>query len=156
MKLSELKQQLENLTAVNFLLPDMSFVPNHFHITEAGITTKKFIDCGGTVRSTKNITLQLWTADDFRHRLEPQKLLKILDMAESLFDGEDLEVVVEYQSATIGLYGLNTDGVNFILTPTQTDCLAQDACGVPVKTKLKLSELHSDTATSCTPGGGCC
>lgn len=77
-------------------------------------------------------------------------------MAEPLFAGEDLEVIIEYQSATIGLYSLNADGVNFLLTSTQTDCLAQDACGIPVKTKLKLSELHADTAASCSPGGGCC
>lgn len=156
MKLSELKQQLEKLSTVQFLLPDNTFVPNHFHITEAGVTTKNFIDCGGTVRTTKNITLQLWTADDFQHRLEPQKLLKILDIAEPLFNNEDLDVVIEYQSATIGIYNLDTDGINLLLTPTQTDCLAQDACGTPVKTKLKLSELHSNTANTCTPGGGCC
>ena len=156
MKLSELKQQLESLSTLSFLLPDGTFVPNHFHITEAGLVTKNFIDCGGTIRSTKNITLQLWTANDYSHRLEPQKLIKILDIAEPLFNSEDLDVVVEYQSATIGLYGLNTNGVNFLLTSTQTDCLAQDACGTPVKTKLKLSELHTDTVASCTPGGGCC
>lgn len=156
MKLSELKQQLENLASVSFLLPDKSFVPNHFHITEAGLTTKNFIDCGGTVRNTKNISLQLWTANDYDHRLEPQKLIKILNIAEPLFNGEDLEIEVEYQSATIGLYGLDTDGVNFLLTAKQTDCLAQDTCGTPVKTKLILSELHTDTASACTPGGGCC
>lgn len=43
MKLSELKQQLENLNTVTFLLPDNTFVANHFHITEAGITTKNLL-----------------------------------------------------------------------------------------------------------------
>jgi hypothetical protein len=156
MKLSELKLQLENITSVSFLLPDNTFVPNHFHITEAGITTKHFIDCGGTVRNTKHISLQLWTANDYDHRLEPQKLIKILTMAEPLFNGEDLEVEVEYQSETIGLYGIDTDGVNFLLTSKQTDCLAQEACGTPVKTKLVLSEISTGTANACTPGGGCC
>ncbi|PZR12621.1 MAG: hypothetical protein DI539_19720 [Flavobacterium psychrophilum] len=156
MRLSEFKKQLESLNSLSFLLPEGTFVPNHFHITEAGITTKNFIDCGGTVRSTKNITFQLWTADDYQHRLEPQKLLKIIDIAEPLFQGEDHNVVIEYQSATVGVYGLDSDGVNFLLTPTQTDCLAQDACGIPVKTKLKLSELNTNATTSCSPGGGCC
>ena len=155
MKLSELKQQLAQLKSLSFLLPDNTFVPSHFHITEAGLVTKNFIDCGGTVRTTKTITLQLWTANDYNHRLEPHKLLKILDMARPLFSNEDFEVNIEYQSATIGIYGLETDGVNFLLTPTQTDCLAQEACGTPVKTKLILSELN-DTNTVCTPGGGCC
>lgn len=155
MTLSELKQQLEQLKTLSFLLPDNTFVPSHFHITEAGLVTKNFIDCGGTIRSTSTIYLQLWTANDYQHRLEPEKLLKILDMAQPLFGNEDLEVNIEYQSATIGIYGLSTDGINFLLTPTQTNCLAQEACGTPVKTKLILSELN-DTNTVCTPGGGCC
>ncbi|MEI7863404.1 MAG: DUF6428 family protein, partial [Planctomycetota bacterium] len=33
------------------MLPDKSFVPAHFHITEVGRVQKDFIDCGGTVRS---------------------------------------------------------------------------------------------------------
>lgn len=155
MKLSELKQQLGQLKTLSFLLHDNTFVPSHFHITEAGLVTKNFIDCGGTIRSTATISLQLWTANDYQHRLEPEKLLKILDMAQPLFGNEDLEVNIEYQSTTIGIYGLSTDGLNFLLTPTQTDCLAQQACGTPVKTKLILSELN-DTNTVCTPGGGCC
>lgn len=137
------------------MLPDNTFVPNHFHITEAGLVTKDFIDCGGTVRTTKTISLQLWTANDYSHRLEPQKFLRILDMAQPLFGDEDSEVNIEYQSATIETYGLETDGVNFLLTPTQTDCLAQEACATLAKPKLKLSELN-DTNTVCTPGGGCC
>lgn len=156
MKLSELKSQLENLNSVSFLLPNGTFVPNHFHITEAGITTKHFIDCGGTIRNTKNISLQLWTANDYDHRLEPQKLTKILNIAEPLFNDEDLEIEIEYQLDTIGLYGLDTDGVNFLLTPKQTNCLAQDACGTPAKSKLVLSEINTGTANACTPGGGCC
>lgn len=155
MKLSELKRQLGELKALSFMLPDNTFVPNHFHITEAGLVTKNFIDCGGTIRTAMTISLQLWTANDYSHRLEPQKLLKILDMARPLFGNDDLEVNIEYQSATIGIYGLAFDGVNFLLTPTQTDCLAQDTCGTPAKTKLILSELN-DTTTVCTPGGGCC
>lgn len=50
MKLSEIKTHLESATAVNFQLPNGTFVPEHFHVTEVGIITKNFVDCGGKVR----------------------------------------------------------------------------------------------------------
>jgi hypothetical protein len=50
MKLKEIQQALVGMDAVNFQLPDKSFVPAHFHVTEVGKVTKKFIDCGGVVR----------------------------------------------------------------------------------------------------------
>lgn len=50
MKLSEIKQILETAETVNFKLEIGSFVPEHFHVTEVGVISKHFIDCGGTVR----------------------------------------------------------------------------------------------------------
>ena len=50
MKLSEIKTILETVETVNFRLPDGSYVPEHFHVTEVGVVTRNFIDCGGTVR----------------------------------------------------------------------------------------------------------
>jgi hypothetical protein len=46
MKLSAVKQYLATAEAVNFQLPDGSFVPEHFHVTEVGLITRHFIDCG--------------------------------------------------------------------------------------------------------------
>jgi hypothetical protein len=39
-------------------------VPEHFHVTEVGVVTKDFIDCGGTVRHEKVANFQLWDAND--------------------------------------------------------------------------------------------
>jgi hypothetical protein len=147
MKLSEFKQHLDSLSQLNFIQPNGNFVPRHFHITEAGLTTKHFIDCGGTVRMEKVASLQLWVADDFEHRLEPQKLQNIIASAQALFGNEDLDVEIEYQAETINRFGLDFNGNNFLLTAKQTDCLAKDHCGIP-STKIKN--------TSCKPGSGCC
>ena len=154
MKLSELKSAVEGLDSIAFQLPDGTFVPQHFHFTEAGLVTRHFIDCGGTIRLEKTINFQLWIADDTGHRLEPHKLLKIIAKYESLFRTEDLEIEAEYQGETIGRYGIGFNGQYFQLMAKQTDCLAKDNCGVPEKKKVKLSELTA--AASCTPGGGCC
>ncbi|MBK9590985.1 MAG: hypothetical protein IPO32_05575 [Crocinitomicaceae bacterium] len=157
MKLSEIKKHLETVNDVTFQLPDGSIVPIHFHVTEVGQITKHFIDCGGTVRNEKKVNFQLWEANDFDHRLAPQKLLNIISLSENKLGIEDSEIEVEYQSNTIGKYDLGFDGKNFLLLNKQTDCLAKDNCGIPVeKLKLKMSDLSAKADSCCTPGGGCC
>lgn len=156
MKLSDIKTQLNKISKVNFVLPNGTIVPEHFHVTEVGLITKDFIDCGGTIRHEKVVNFQLWEANDFDHRLAPQKLLNILALSETVIGKEDLEIEVEYQAETIGKYGLEFNGDHFVLTSKHTNCLASDSCGIPAeKVKLNLSELITNQAC-CTPGGGCC
>src|SRR3954468_4336419 len=106
MRLSELKNKLSELDAVNFIQPAGQPVPAHFHVTEVGLTTKYFIDCGGTVREEKYVNFQLWEANDKEHRLTPDKLSGIIDLSEKTLSLGDFEVEVEYQTNTIGRYGL--------------------------------------------------
>jgi len=156
MKLSEIKMQLNQLETIRFKLPNGEFVPSHFHITEVGKITKDFIDCGGIIRHETVTNFQLWEANDYDHRLHPEKLLNIINLSEELLGIQDSEIEVEYQGSTIGKYGLEFDGKTFLLTSKSTDCLAKDLCGVPkVKKKLQLSEL-APAESCCTPGGGCC
>jgi hypothetical protein len=155
MKLSAIKTQLEGLPQVNFLLPNGSQVPAHFHVTEVGQVSKKYIDCGGTLREESKVTFQLWEDGDVDHRLAASKLLNIIDLAERLLSIPDLEVEVEYQGNTIGRYGLDFNGTDFLLTATQTDCLAKDKCGIPMeKPKIRLSSIAQGPI--CTPNSGCC
>lgn len=149
MKISEVKNALSALDAVNFRLPDGSLVPQHFHVTEVGLVTKHFIDCGGTERKETIANFQLWEAGDYDHRLAPQKFLHILDLCKSVLGESDYEIEVEYQQSTIGKFGLNFDGSDFVLTNKHTDCLAKDACGIPDKSESKAS-------AGCTPATGCC
>lgn len=155
MKLSDIKKHLSTAEAVNFELQNGTMVPEHFHVTEVGVVTKHFIDCGGTVRNEKVANFQLWDANDFEHRLKPQKLLNIIGLSEKVLGMEDLEIEVEYQNDTVGKYGLDFNGKNFVLTSKQTACLASDNCGIPAdKQKIALGALTP--ANACTPGGGCC
>jgi len=157
MKLSEIKKHLNGAEAVNFELEDGTKVPEHFHVTEVGVVTKQFIDCGGTVRNEKVANFQLWDADDFEHRLKPAKLLNIIALSEKVLGMEDLEIEVEYQSQTIGKYDLAFNGNDFVLLAKQTNCLAQDKCGLPPeKPKTTFVNLSTGDQNSCTPGGGCC
>lgn len=157
MKLSEIKQILTTVEAVNFQLPDEKFVPEYFHVTEVGLITKNFIDCGGVVRKETVVNFQLWDANDYEHRLKPQKLIHIIELSEKVLGIEDFEIEVEYQNTTIGKYDLGFNGKDFLLLNKTTACLAQEQCGIPSeKPKLKLTQLNTDEANSCTPGGTCC
>ena len=170
MTLEQIKKQLSTAEAVNFELQNGTTVPEHFHVTEVGVVTKHFIDCGGTVRNEKVANFQLWDANDFEHRLKPQKLLNIIKLSEKVLGMEDLEIEVEYQAEiedsqtqknqikrlqTIGKYDLEFNGKSFVLVSKRTACLASDACGIPQeKQKVNLSEVTPQN--SCKPGGGCC
>ncbi len=152
MKLSAFKEVLKSKLTIGFELPNGTMVPNHFHVTEVGQINKRFIDCGGTVRNENVVNFQLWEANDYDHRLHPEKLVNIIELSEKVLEIEDAEIEVEYQGETIGKYGLEYEGGNFLLTSKLTDCLAKDKCGIPEeKLKVPLSNLNS-----CTPGSGCC
>lgn len=157
MKLSEIKKHLATAEAVNFKLPTGAYVPENFHVTEVGLVTKHFIDCGGTVRLEKVVNFQLFTANDFDHRLKPKKLSNIITLSENKLGIGDLEIEVEYQSDTISKYGLHFNGKDFQLVPKHTACLASDACGIPqTKQNVQLKELQTANQSCCTPGSGCC
>ncbi len=155
MTIQEIKEILKTSESLKFQLEDGSQVPSHFHVTEVGIVTKDFIDCGGTRRFEKVANFQLWNADDTDHRLEPGKLLSIIELSEKTLGMGNLDIEVEYQSSTIGKYKLaHQDGV-FILKSTLTACLAPDLCVPESKSNVEFS-LIGDGSNSCTPGGGCC
>ena len=157
MKLSEIKSILEKAETIGFQLPDGTLVPNHFHVTEVGKVTKHFIDCGGVVRNEELVNFQRGEANDYDHRLHPEKLVHIIELSEEKLQIPDLEIEVEYQmKETIGKFSLDFDGTNFQLKSKLTDCLAKDNCGIPPeKMKVKIGEWKPKV-TSCTPDSGCC
>lgn len=134
---------------LHLMLPDQSFVPAHFHVTEVGRVQKDFIDCGGTTRSTAACVLQVWVAQDTDHRLDTTKLAKIVRLAAPLLKGDELPVEVEYENGVVSQYPVTAaevtpEGVLLHLGTKHTDCLAKDRCGVPV------------SESACCPTAGCC
>lgn len=158
MTLSEIKNELQKLHTIAFQLPNGDLVPSHFHVTEVGKVTKHFIDCGGTVRQEEVVNFQLWEANDYDHRLHPEKLLHIIELSEKVLGLPDAEIEVEYQMKdTIGKFSLAFDGTNFLLTSKETNCLAKDNCGIPPeKLKTKIGEWKPKATDCCTPESNCC
>lgn len=137
MNVNELHEVLEanGKSAVHFRLPTGDYIPQHFHVTEVGRVAKDFIDCGGTRRQSKSCLLQAWTANDVDHRLYAGKLAKILKLAEPILGSSELPVEMEYGPEVAAQYVVSSvevglDGLTFVLTGKQTDCLAKDQCGV--------------------------
>jgi len=155
MDIQSLLQNLDEVDELTFVLPNGSYVPPHFHLTEVGLVTKKYIDCGGTEREEQLINFQLWSADDYDHRLAPCKASGIVERAQEKLALENLDIEVEYQSDTIGRYGLEFSNGRFLLTAKRTDCLAKDKCGIPGTEPAKI-DLVESSAPSCSPESGCC
>jgi hypothetical protein len=151
MKVSELKTALQKHPEhhLTFILPDGGRIPAHAHITEAGRMDKRFIDCGGTVRHLSWCSLQAWVAEDVDHRLAPGKLAKVLALAAPLFQGDDLDVEIEYEDGFISQFPVIESSVQdgyltFQLGMKYTDCLAKETC------------VSNTAETACCSGGGCC
>ena len=149
MKLSEIKESLLTLDEIHFKLPNGTSVPPHFHVTEVGKVSKHFIDCGGQVRKEATVNFQLWEADDYDHRLHPEKMLQIIEISEKAFNLKDVDIEVEYQGNTIQKFGLDLEANHFALINKQTACLALDACQI-------IPESNEIKTEKCTPGSGCC
>ncbi|MDP5082491.1 MAG: DUF6428 family protein [Winogradskyella sp.] len=156
MTLSEIKLKLKQLDKIAFRLPSGVLVPNHFHVTEVGKISKHFIDCGGKERKEEVINFQLWEANDYDHRLHPEKLLNIIELSERILNLDDLEIEVEYQGDTIGKYNLDFDGGHFLLTSKNTACLALEDCGLPEQIFGVQKAEQTKLSSGCKPNSGCC
>ena len=135
MKLSDFRAHLAQNPnhTLTFVLPDGGMIPAHFHITEAGRVDKSFIDCGSTIRQIATCSLQAWVADDLEHRISPAKLDAVLKIATPLFQGDDLDVEIEYEDCTISQFPVleaatDSQTLAFQLGWKHTDCLAREVC----------------------------
>ena len=162
MKLSEFKSVLTQNPAaqVRFLLPNGEFVPDHIHVTEVARIDKRFIDCGGTLRSDALCRLQTWFSDDIEHRLTAGKLLKIFAKAEGVLLTDDLDVDVEHEVGFISQFPLEAvtaapHEIILQLGVRHTACLAEDRCRPRPVASSDLDPMKFNFASS-TPAGKCC
>ncbi|MDF1824798.1 MAG: DUF6428 family protein [Verrucomicrobiales bacterium] len=150
--------QSQGPESLRVILPDGKAVPSHFHVTEVGRVRKDFIDCGGTVRQTAHCQLQLLVATDFEHRLDPGKLLKIIQTSQPVLGDAPLPLTMEYGQKTAVTYPVSemevADGVlKFTLETPMTACLAADSCGLSYEEARMPGSAPTDL---CQPGSGCC
>ena len=158
MTLAELKNTLAKHPkhTLRFILPTGTKVPPHSHVTEVARVDKKFVDCGGTLRTESICRLQTWFADDTAHRLDAGTLLKILGKGEQILETDTLDVEVEHEAPFISHFPIASaeaeDGALFLrLGIKHTACLAEDRCGVApaVPQSIVFKPLPVLNKTSC-------
>ena len=160
MNVAELKSRLQASPdhVVSILLPNGGSVPRHYHVTEVGHVAKRFVDCGGTFRSSETCVLQTLVGSDDDHRLTAGKLVNILDLAKPILPMADLPVEIEYEDGVISQFPLqeiSVAGASFTLHLglKHTDCLAKEKCGME-------NGCCAGEAESCCgdgeAGSGCC
>ncbi len=147
MTLGEFRQALaaSPQLGLRFRLPTGGLTPIHLHLTEVARVEKRYIDCGGTIRTDVSARLQLWAADDTDHRVGCAKALQVLERGAALIGATDVAMELECDFPFLTLFpvvGSVVEGPEriFFLAGKKADCLAPDVC-VP---------------KACTPGGGCC
>jgi hypothetical protein len=150
MTIQQLIEHLDQLTELRFIGPGNKAIAPHFHLTEVTREDRHILDCGGHLQQETKVILQLWHALDYHHRLSPEKFKMILLQFQKQVDDSELEVLLEYQTDTIGRYGLSFSNGAFIMQSLKTDCRAKSECGIPV---MEAVEAISDC---CKPGSNCC
>lgn len=156
--LSTLQSNAELPLAI--LLPDGSQIPAHFHITEVGHVTRRFIDCGGTRRVQESCLLQTWVHDDIEHRLHAGKLAEIFAHAGDILPHQELPVEVEHELGAVSQFtveGAATRGGKLVikLGTKHTDCLARGVC-LPDTCAPKPVQPAPAQSSCCDPKSGCC
>ncbi len=138
---------------VRFELPTGTLLSPHVHVTEVARIDKKFVDCGGTLRTDSSCRLQIYQADDTEHRITAAKLAQILAKGASSLGTTALPVDIELEAPFLSVFPviaqrLEATQVIFTLGMRHTACLAEDVC-FP-------DSLRAKATNSCTPGSGCC
>ncbi|MBR9861685.1 hypothetical protein GYB22_13250 [bacterium] len=140
MNLNQLLKKLDELKELQFYLPNGTAIPAHAHVTEVTYTQKQILDCGKNISTENYISIQLWEADDYEHRLSPAKLSGILKYTKDKLELPNLNIKVEYQENSISLYDLELINDKLSMVSTHTDCRAKESCGIP-KRKISLADL---------------
>jgi hypothetical protein len=161
MKLRDLKNLLRSVpdASPRLLLPDGDEIPAHFHITEVGHVTKRFIDCGGQLHDRKDTcVLQTWLGSDIEHRLNAGTFAKILDLGAQVLPHDEIEVEVEYDCCVISQYPVASaaiagNDIEIQLGEKRTDCLAKERCGLDEE---GCGRNENTTASEDTAETRCC
>lgn len=133
-----------------------------YHITEIKQAPITSVDCGGKINTWTEIIVQLWEPEETQtnRAMAVNKALKIVDLVEKSIDLHPKAIVkIEFGNAVFdtrqmypGEFRLEGENLVVNLQPDATQCKATErgaTCGTPKKQTV-------ETATSCTPGGGCC
>jgi hypothetical protein len=144
------------------------WVAPSYHITEIKQAPITSVDCGGVKNEWTEIILQLMEPANQQQlrAMKVRKALSIIDIVEKVMPLDiKAEVRIEFGNREFDTrqlspseFILNEENLIVNLSPVAVQCKANDrggSCGTPVKQKVQLTDLTTESSC-CTPGGGCC
>lgn len=160
MKLSPIPLSLQQLVEalnkadgriVRFELPTTTLLSPHVHVTEVARIDKRFVDCGGTLRTDSSCRLQIYQADDTEHRITAAKFAQILAKGAGVLGSTQLPVEAEAEApylSTFPIVATRLEAKQIVLSlgMRHTACLAEDVC----------FPFNLQNKSACAPGSGCC
>ncbi|MFD2828080.1 DUF6428 family protein [Leeuwenhoekiella polynyae] len=150
---SEFKKLLTTSYKIGFELPNGKLVPSHFTITGIGEQITNSIDLNEKFQKQRYLVLQLKPFGNFNHRLHPEKLLHLLELAEQSFDIGTLTILIAYEAESTIFYKLEASEKYFKLLPDIDKAKIDEKQTLTHKQTTPLMDAASD---SCIPGNGCC
>ena len=147
--------------ALLFEYQESKFAGTNYHLTEVKNVTFETVDCGGKVNDWKETHVQLWespTEVGKEYYITTDKAVAILERVNGIRPlWLETEVKVEFGNAefhtsVLSIDRIVSDNSKLIvkLFPNETQCKAQETCGVLVEDSVE------ETSESCAPESGCC
>ncbi len=165
MKTKEFLELLEKNPARSLVFEYQTdkFVGANYHITEVKHISVNSVDCGGRSDSWKETIIQLWESPSELGKKEFMSVYKALAILRKVGNIQDYnlnsELRIEYSNDQFHTAQLYLEDFKIAdrklivkLSTHQTDCKAQELCGIAVKTEI--NELVTEPC--CSPDGNCC
>lgn len=140
-----------------------NYVGTNYHITEVKHISVDSVDCGGRLDSWKETIIQLWESPSEIGKKDFMSVYKALGILRKVGRIKDYnlnsELRIEYSNEKFHTAQLYVEDFDILdrkllvkLSTHQTDCKAQELCGVTVNPEIK--ELSTEPC--CSPDGNCC
>jgi len=150
---TELKKLVVKAHKISFELPNGKLVPAHYTITRIGEQVSKYIDATGKIQQHKFLVLQFLPSGTYNHRLHPEKLQKLLELAEQAFDTSTSAIKVTYQAENTIFYSIEYSDSIFKLLPDIDQSIHSENQIVKSKKSTPLIDAASGPFI---PGTSCC
>ena len=148
--------------ALIFQFPNGETIGHNYHITEVKHATINSVDCGGREDSWHETIIQLMEGSpeigkkEYLSTFKAKGIFKKVDRSFKFVKNSILKFEYgndHFHTAQLFVnhYETSDKQLLVILGIVPTQCKAKDACGIPAKPELELTEENC-----CSPASGCC
>ncbi|RXG23506.1 DUF6428 family protein [Leeuwenhoekiella aequorea] len=151
MKVSEFKEYLFKAIKIGFELPNGKLIPAHYNMAELLIRKDTYVDKDKKINNREYVILNFKNLDRYNHRLNPNKILELIEKYEEILPISQFDIEVAYFEECLKLYHLEIGAKYLKLINTVLDY--QELTANQHKTNTPLVDAAADPSL---PGNGCC